>query len=182
MHAPHASIFMHMTAYPDLEGSTCFASSAQEQPLLVVHLIAKLARLRLHPPKRWLTTCTRCRWRRPGLRCVLTRCKLCCHHRREPGCQPSSACPCSQRIDKENAVAEKFWTQQATHNAHAPGASYTHRHHEPSVAGSHTTSAAPTGYTSKTSFLKTRLEKLEAELDMEREQRKRVETDLAMIK
>ncbi|KAL6757008.1 hypothetical protein V8C86DRAFT_2634149 [Haematococcus lacustris] len=87
-----------------------------------------------------------------------------------------------ERIDKENAVAEKFWTQQATHNAHAPGASYTHRHHEPSVAGSHTTSAAPTGYTSKTSFLKTRLEKLEAELDMEREQRKRVETDLAMIK
>jgi hypothetical protein len=64
---------------------------------------------------------------------------------------PSAHSP--QRIDKENALAEKFWAEQALKGLQSSPASVspkgqgTHYHRAPSsVAAS---SAAPTGYTSK---------------------------------
>ncbi|KAG2482186.1 hypothetical protein HYH03_018867 [Edaphochlamys debaryana] len=100
----------------------------------------------------------------------------------------------AERIDKEVATAEKFWHQQSMKSASQPGSP----HGRPNIASAAdgyysddvrsnagsavTRSAAPTGFTSKTTYLKTRMEKLEAELQAERENRKKVEQDLLLIK
>mmetsp|Transcript_9199 Transcript_9199/g.16159 ORF Transcript_9199/g.16159 Transcript_9199/m.16159 type:complete len:115 (+) Transcript_9199:148-492(+) len=86
----------------------------------------------------------------------------------------------AQRIDKENAVAEKFWTDQAMKSTQQLG--NMGQLDAATVAPSRASSACPSGYTSKTTYLKDRLEKLETELHYEREHRKRVEGDLLQIK
>uniref|UniRef100_A0A7S0RNS8 Uncharacterized protein n=1 Tax=Chlamydomonas leiostraca TaxID=1034604 RepID=A0A7S0RNS8_9CHLO len=88
----------------------------------------------------------------------------------------------AERVEKENAMAEKFWTEQALKTTQMAAAYSGKQGDAASVAGSRVSSAVPSGFTSKTSFLKSRLERLEAELAVERESRKRVEEDLAMIK
>ncbi|PNH04506.1 hypothetical protein TSOC_009334 [Tetrabaena socialis] len=108
----------------------------------------------------------------------------------------------AQRINKENATAEKFWNEPRSENfsvglqsallgpSHSPPArggdyymplSATVDVAYPPVAGS----IAPSGKTSgttKTAFLRSKLEKLESELSAERESRKKVEADLADLK
>mmetsp|Transcript_15063 Transcript_15063/g.32655 ORF Transcript_15063/g.32655 Transcript_15063/m.32655 type:complete len:120 (-) Transcript_15063:841-1200(-) len=88
----------------------------------------------------------------------------------------------AERIEKENAQAEKFWMTQAMKNTQTLTSKTGYANDGASVAGSKISSAAPSGYTSKTSFLKDKLEKLETELHMEREHRKKVEEDLEAIK
>ncbi len=73
-----------------------------------------------------------------------------------------------QRIEKENAQAEKFWTKEALKNTTAMLS------HTSPAAASVAPSAVPSNYTSKTSYLKDRLERLEQELQLERGQRKKV--------
>lgn len=65
--------------------------------------------------------------------------------------QPCSPMCCSllQRIEKENAQAEAFWAKQAM--AGTQQLAGKQGGDAASVAGSHVSSAAPTGYTSKTS-------------------------------
>ncbi|GLC36780.1 hypothetical protein PLESTB_000783700 [Pleodorina starrii] len=99
----------------------------------------------------------------------------------------------AERIQKEMAQAEKFWNQQVQ-NLEKAGASagrvgvpvgdiYVGEAIEVrSVAGSGARSAAPTGFTSKTAFLRSRMEKLEAELMAERESRRKVEEDLQQLR
>lgn len=88
-----------------------------------------------------------------------------------------------QRIDKETTTAENFWTEQALGASQDLKAqSHAGKWDTGSLAGSKVSSAAPSGYTSKTSFLKSRLERLESELTLEREQRKKVEEDLHSLK
>lgn len=88
-----------------------------------------------------------------------------------------------QRIEKETSTSEKFWTEQALGTSQElRQASMGAKWDTGSVAGSKVSSAAPSGYTSKTSFLKSRLERLESELNLEREQRRKVEEDLESLK
>lgn len=96
-----------------------------------------------------------------------------------------------ERIEKENHMAEKFWMDQAISNSPKSMPNMSHpnmshpveRHHETtSLAGSRVTSVAPSGYTSKTTFLKTKLDRLEAELATERQSRKKVEADLQVLR
>ncbi|KAG2453224.1 hypothetical protein HYH02_002547 [Chlamydomonas schloesseri] len=100
----------------------------------------------------------------------------------------------AERIDKENAIAEKFWYSQSLKGSTSvPGSPsggrssphvgehfYTGSADARSQAGSvgPARSAAPTGYTSKTAYLKCRMEQLEAALQEERASRKKVEEDL----
>lgn len=86
-----------------------------------------------------------------------------------------------ERVDKEMAIAEKFWAEQALKSSQA-APNNGRQGDGASVAGSRASSSVPSGFTSKTSFLKHRLERLEAELVAERESRRKVEEDLAMIK
>ncbi|KXZ44428.1 hypothetical protein GPECTOR_67g268 [Gonium pectorale] len=100
----------------------------------------------------------------------------------------------AERIEKENAQSEKFWHEQSLKQGQTPLTAgltpipastqhaYTEAHEVRSVAGTAARSAAPTGFTSKTSYLKSRMEKLEAELTAERESRKKVEEDLAQLR
>ncbi len=62
----------------------------------------------------------------------------------------------AQRIDKENAQAEKFWAEQAMKNTSAGAAQQ--RQYAGSVAPSQARSAAPTGYSSKSSVSGTKHE------------------------
>eukprot|EP00798_Chlamydomonas_sp_ICE-L_P016645 gene16645-22895_t len=87
-----------------------------------------------------------------------------------------------ERCDKEAFTTEKFWTEQALGNSQELKAGSVAKWDTGSVAGSKVSSAAPSGYTSKTSFLKSKLEHLENELNREREQRKKVESDLETMK
>lgn len=75
-----------------------------------------------------------------------------------------------ERISKEDRVAEKFWLDQARGDAGSCAGSVARG------------SEAPSGYTSKTSFLKSRLENLEHDLAMEKEARRRVETQLDTLR
>ncbi|PNW72649.1 hypothetical protein CHLRE_15g637050v5 [Chlamydomonas reinhardtii] len=99
----------------------------------------------------------------------------------------------AERIDKENAMAEKFWHSQslkgstslpaspsAGRSPHVGAHYFTDSAEVRSQAGSvgPARSAAPTGFTSKTSYLKSRMEQLEVALQEERESRKKVEADL----
>uniref|UniRef100_A0A7S3VU99 Uncharacterized protein n=1 Tax=Dunaliella tertiolecta TaxID=3047 RepID=A0A7S3VU99_DUNTE len=87
----------------------------------------------------------------------------------------------AQRCEKEKASQELFWTKQAE----KPLLYYTGRQvpAERSVAGSKASSSrAPTGYTSKTSYLKTRLDALEAQLETEKTYRRKVEEDLETMR
>eukprot|EP00201_Polytomella_parva_P016130 CAMPEP_0175071878 /NCGR_PEP_ID=MMETSP0052_2-20121109/19528_1 /TAXON_ID=51329 ORGANISM="Polytomella parva, Strain SAG 63-3" /NCGR_SAMPLE_ID=MMETSP0052_2 /ASSEMBLY_ACC=CAM_ASM_000194 /LENGTH=107 /DNA_ID=CAMNT_0016339179 /DNA_START=89 /DNA_END=412 /DNA_ORIENTATION=- len=89
----------------------------------------------------------------------------------------------AQRIEKENAIAEKFWLQQANQNMKLPSSPAPYVPDDVRSVGSYRSgSVTPSNYTSKTSYLKNRLEKLEAELAVEKERRKKVEGDLAVIK
>lgn len=94
-------------------------------------------------------------------------------------------------------MAEKFWYEQATKGGSGsplPGSPRSPTAFVPqATAGpyvrsearsvaSMVTSAAPTGFTTKTTYLKHKMDKLEAELAAERESRKRVEEDLVLLK
>ncbi|PNH04507.1 hypothetical protein TSOC_009335 [Tetrabaena socialis] len=105
-----------------------------------------------------------------------------------------------QRINKENATAEKFLMDQSmgghsmpaspgpySPGPYSPAVHVDNLYAEPAYAGSvarsHVAkSVAPSGFTSKTGFLRSKLEKLESELSAERESRKKVEADLADLK
>ncbi|MEW5307278.1 MAG: hypothetical protein WDW38_000374 [Sanguina aurantia] len=82
----------------------------------------------------------------------------------------------AERIDKEQAQAEKFWMQQALKLQQATA------NNALSDTASMVTSVAPSGYTSKTSYLNSRLDRLESELAAERIRRGRVERELAALK
>ena len=56
----------------------------------------------------------------------------------------------AQRIEKENAVAEKFWNK-AVETAHKVADKRHHHDDTASVAGSQASSTCPSNYTSKTS-------------------------------
>ncbi|GAX82439.1 hypothetical protein CEUSTIGMA_g9867.t1 [Chlamydomonas eustigma] len=84
----------------------------------------------------------------------------------------------AQRCEKEMAQAERFWTAHASKNAETLQASALHK--APSVAP--TGSVAGTNQTSRTTYLKERLDKLDQELQSERNLRKKVEEELAMLK
>ncbi|KAG1677374.1 hypothetical protein FOA52_010753 [Chlamydomonas sp. UWO 241] len=107
-----------------------------------------------------------------------------------------------KRIEKENAAADRFWADHAAkargEDPSAPPA-YIGTGHMPSVMAasqpsptSKTSPAstrsrappseAPTGYTSKTSYMSDRLSMLEAELQLERAERARMEEQLTMLK
>ncbi|EFJ43418.1 hypothetical protein VOLCADRAFT_106853 [Volvox carteri f. nagariensis] len=100
----------------------------------------------------------------------------------------------AERINKEMAQAEKFWNQQVQQLEKsgpgprlgvAPSEVFVGEAMEArSMAGesAHARSAAPTGFTSKTAFLRSRMEKLEAELLAERESRRKVEEDLQQLR
>eukprot|EP00198_Chlamydomonas_reinhardtii_P011798 XP_001701135.1 flagellar associated protein [Chlamydomonas reinhardtii] len=90
-------------------------------------------------------------------------------------------------------MAEKFWHSQslkgstslpaspsAGRSPHVGAHYFTDSAEVRSQAGSvgPARSAAPTGFTSKTSYLKSRMEQLEVALQEERESRKKVEADL----
>ncbi|GMH44769.1 hypothetical protein BSKO_12721 [Bryopsis sp. KO-2023] len=79
-----------------------------------------------------------------------------------------------QRVEKESAIAEKFWTQQT-------GTQPNRRDDD----NRSMVSSIPSGssrFTSTTQMLKTRLEVLEKELRMEKEHRQTVEDDLKQLK
>lgn len=124
----------------------------------------------------------------------------------------------TQRIEKENKIAEKFWMTQAM--GETAGFNRTddqqhhhhHHHHQlaenyadspcsvaarsvaagslaasrhgggPKSVASYVSSAAPSGFTTKTSYMHARLERLETELAAERASRRRVEQDLEQLK
>ncbi|GFR51718.1 hypothetical protein Agub_g14164 [Astrephomene gubernaculifera] len=99
----------------------------------------------------------------------------------------------AERIEKETAQAEKFWHQQTMKAGNVPApvpGAYPSSvppilmtEEALSMAGSAPArSAAPTGYTSKTSYLRSRLEKLEEELSAERESRRKAEEDLQELR
>jgi len=84
----------------------------------------------------------------------------------------------AQRCEKEMAQAERFWTAHANKNAESLQENALLR--APSVAP--TGSVAGTNCTSKTAYLKERLDKLDQELQSERNLRRKVEEELAMLK
>eukprot|EP01023_Acetabularia_acetabulum_P036402 TRINITY_DN34406_c0_g1_i2.p5 TRINITY_DN34406_c0_g1~~TRINITY_DN34406_c0_g1_i2.p5 ORF type:complete len:114 (-),score=24.74 TRINITY_DN34406_c0_g1_i2:959-1300(-) len=79
-----------------------------------------------------------------------------------------------ERVAKENNTAERFWVQRALDTRHPKAAA--------SDTSSRISSEAPSGYTSKTTFLKNRLELLERELDREKKLREKLESDLGTLK
>eukprot|EP01025_Chloroclados_australasicus_P023600 TRINITY_DN23895_c0_g1_i1.p3 TRINITY_DN23895_c0_g1~~TRINITY_DN23895_c0_g1_i1.p3 ORF type:complete len:111 (-),score=18.69 TRINITY_DN23895_c0_g1_i1:383-715(-) len=81
-----------------------------------------------------------------------------------------------ERVAKENTTAERFWIQRAM------DAKHPQQNANSEVSTSRISSEAPTGYTSKTTFLKHRLEQLEKELDREKVMREKLEKDLGELK
>ena len=80
----------------------------------------------------------------------------------------------SQRVEKENAIAEKFWMTRAGETG-GPGK-------DDDAASQASGSTAFTGFSSKTSYLKTKMAALEELLMQEKGKREQLEQDIKKMR